>query len=150
VRNLAQRSASAAKEIKALIDDSVHKVEAGSALVDKAGTTMGEIVGAISRVTSIMTQIADASEEQQMGIEQVNMAITQMDQVTQQNAALVEEAAAAAASMQDQSSRLAEAVSVFKLDMAQMARSTAAQAQSRTALVRTPERQREVEELEEF
>jgi methyl-accepting chemotaxis protein len=150
VRNLAQRSASAAKEIKALIDDSVHKVDAGSALVDKAGATMDEIVAAISRVTGIMTQIADASEEQQMGIEQVNMAITQMDQVTQQNAALVEEAAAAAASMQDQSARLAESVSVFKLDMSQTAGAASSQYARRTALARTPARRREVEALEEF
>jgi methyl-accepting chemotaxis protein len=149
VRSLAQRSASAAKEIKALIDDSVQKVAAGSSLVDKAGSTMDEIVGAISRVTDIMTQIADASEEQQMGIEQVNLAITQMDQVTQQNAALVEEAAAAAASMQDQSARLAEAVSVFRLDVAQLANG-APRAQRSRPVLRSVPRVRQQEALEEF
>jgi methyl-accepting chemotaxis protein len=121
VRVLAQRSAAAAKDIKALIDDSVQKVSLGTDLVDKAGRTMGEIVQSISRVTQIMSQISHASEEQSIGIAQVNDAITQMDQVTQQNAALVEQAAAAAESMQVQSARLAESVSVFKLDAAQMA-----------------------------
>jgi methyl-accepting chemotaxis protein len=116
VRNLAQRSASAAKDIKGLIDDSVQKVQMGSELVDKAGQTMEEIVQSISRVTQIMTQISNASEEQSIGIAQVNDAITQMDQVTQQNAALVEQAAAAAESMQEQSAKLADVVSVFKLD----------------------------------
>jgi len=116
VRNLAQRSASAAKDIKGLIDDSVQKVQIGSELVDKAGQTMEEIVQSIGRVTQIMTQISHASEEQSIGIAQVNDAITQMDQVTQQNAALVEEAAAAAESMQEQSAKLADVVSVFKLD----------------------------------
>ncbi|MRX07546.1 HAMP domain-containing protein [Pseudoduganella sp. FT25W] len=118
VRNLAQRSASAAKDIKGLIDDSVQKVQIGSELVDKAGQTMEEIVQSIGRVTQIMTQISNASEEQSQGIAQVNDAITQMDQVTQQNAALVEEAAAAAESMQEQSAKLADVVSVFKLDAA--------------------------------
>ncbi|MBJ7313430.1 methyl-accepting chemotaxis protein [Rugamonas sp. CCM 8940] len=118
VRNLAQRSAAAAKDIKGLIDDSVQKVELGSGLVDKAGQTMQEIVESIARVTQIMTQISQASDEQSTGIEQVNLAITQMDQVTQQNAALVEQAAAAAESMQDQSAKLAEVVSIFKLDAA--------------------------------
>jgi len=121
VRNLAQRSAAAAKDIKGLIDDSVQKVALGSDLVDKAGQTMNEIVTSISRVTQIMSQISHASEEQSLGIAQVNDAITQMDQVTQQNAALVEEAAAAAESMQEQSARLAEVVGVFKLDASQMA-----------------------------
>jgi methyl-accepting chemotaxis protein len=115
VRNLAQRAASAAKEIKQLINDSVRQVETGTGLVDKAGQTMDEIVASIARVTAIMSEIANASEEQREGIEQVNRAITQMDQVTQQNAALVEQAAAAAASMQEQSAQLAQAVSVFKL-----------------------------------
>ncbi|MYM36129.1 HAMP domain-containing protein [Duganella sp. FT94W] len=118
VRSLAQRSASAAKDIKGLIDDSVQKVQIGSELVDKAGQTMEEIVQSIGRVTQIMTQISNASEEQSIGIAQVNDAITQMDQVTQQNAALVEEAAAAAESMQEQSTKLADVVSVFKLDAA--------------------------------
>jgi methyl-accepting chemotaxis protein len=116
VRNLAQRSAAAAKEIKGLIDDSVGKVDAGSALVGEAGKTMEEIVGSIRRVTDIVGEISAASHEQTQGIEQINQAITQMDQVTQQNAALVEEAAAAAQSMQEQADRLVQAVSVFKLE----------------------------------
>ena len=116
VRNLAQRSASAAKEIKSLIEDSVGKVDAGGKLVDEAGKTMGEIVSSVKRVTDIMSEIAAASQEQSSGIEQVNQAIAQMDQVTQQNAALVEEAAAAAESLQDQAGKLTEAVSVFKLE----------------------------------
>ncbi|MCC6071710.1 methyl-accepting chemotaxis protein [Massilia sp. GCM10020059] len=115
VRNLAQRSAAAAKEIKTLINDSVEKVDAGGRLVDEAGTTMAEIVQSITRVTDIMSEIASASIEQTMGIEQINMAIAQMDQVTQQNAALVEEAAAAAGSLQDQAATLARVVSVFNV-----------------------------------
>ena len=115
VRSLAQRSANAAKEIKALIDDSVGKVDAGSKLVDAAGQTMEEVVTSIKRVTDIMAEITAASQEQSSGIEQVNQAVTQMDEVTQQNAALVEEAAAAAESMQEQAHALATAVSVFKL-----------------------------------
>ncbi len=115
VRNLAQRSAAAAKEIKTLIGDSVDKVDAGSRQVDQAGATMNEIVSAVKRVTDIMAEIAAASSEQSTGIEQVNQAITQMDEVTQQNAALVEEAAAAAESMQEQANGLYVAVSVFKL-----------------------------------
>ena len=116
VRNLAQRSASAAKEIKTLIGDSVDKVDAGGKLVDEAGRTMDEIVSSVKRVTDIMSEIAAASQEQSAGIEQVNQAITQMDDVTQQNAALVEEAAAAAESLQDQAGKLAEVVSVFKME----------------------------------
>jgi methyl-accepting chemotaxis protein len=116
VRNLAQRSAAAAKEIKALIDDSVSKVDVGSRQVDHAGATMDEIVQAVRRVTDIMAEIAAASNEQSAGIEQVNQAISQMDEVTQQNAALVEEAAAAAESMQEQAQILMKAVSIFKLD----------------------------------
>ncbi len=116
VRNLAQRSAAAAKEIKTLIGDSVDKVDAGSRLVDQAGHTMDEVVASITRVTDIMNEITTASDEQREGIEQVNTAITQMDSVTQQNAALVEEAAAAAASMQEQAARLTSVVGVFKLD----------------------------------
>lgn len=115
VRSLAQRSASAAKEIKALIDDSVGKVEAGSRLVDEAGTTMNDVVESVKRVTDIIAEIAAASQEQSSGIEQVNTAIGQMDQVTQQNAALVEQAAAAAESLQEQAGQLAEVVSVFKI-----------------------------------
>jgi methyl-accepting chemotaxis protein len=116
VRTLAQRSAAAAKEIKTLIDDSVSKVETGTRLVNDAGMTMADVVDSVKRVSDIMSEIASASQEQRDGIEQVNQAIGQMDQVTQQNAALVEEAAAAAASMQEQAGSLSEAVSLFKLD----------------------------------
>jgi methyl-accepting chemotaxis protein len=116
VRNLAQRSAVAAKEIKALIDESVSKVATGSRLVDEAGSTMDEVVSSVRRVTAIMSEITVATAEQSEGISQVNQAIVQMDGVTQQNAALVEEAAAAAESLQEQASHLAAAVSVFKLD----------------------------------
>ncbi|GAB3244883.1 methyl-accepting chemotaxis protein [Chitinimonas naiadis] len=116
VRSLAQRSAAAAKEIKSLISDSVDRVTAGTAQVDRAGITMEEVVGSIRKVTSIMGDISNASAEQSSGIEQVNTAVTQMDEVTQQNAALVEEAAAAAGSLQDQASLLMEAVNRFKLD----------------------------------
>ncbi|CDS50369.1 Methyl-accepting chemotaxis protein I (serine chemoreceptor protein) [Polaromonas sp. CG9_12] len=119
VRNLAQRSAAAAKEIKTLIGDSVDKVEEGSKQVAEAGKTMDEIVGSVRRVTDIMAEITAASQEQTQGIEQVNQAITQMDQVTQQNAALVEEAAAAAASLQEQAGGLSQVVSVFKLGQEQ-------------------------------
>ncbi|MGV7206920.1 methyl-accepting chemotaxis protein [Oxalobacteraceae bacterium A2-2] len=115
VRTLAQRSAAAAKDIKALIGDSVEKVRGGSELVNAAGTTMDKVVASITRVTDIMREITSASLEQSEGIEQVNQAITQMDQVTQQNAALVEQAAAAAESMQEQAARLSEMVMVFKL-----------------------------------
>jgi methyl-accepting chemotaxis protein len=115
VRNLAQRSAAAAKEIKSLISDSVDKVDNGYKLVEQAGQTMDEIVQAVKRVTDIMGEITAASVEQSQGIEQVNVAVAQMDEMTQQNAALVEEAAAAAESLQDQADALAQAVSVFKL-----------------------------------
>ncbi len=116
VRNLAQRSAAAAKEITALIEASVDKVDSGTRQVDQAGATMTEIVLAVKRVTDIMSEISAASQEQGAGIEQVNQAITQMDEVTQQNAALVEEAAAAAEAMKEQASALYSAVSAFKLD----------------------------------
>jgi methyl-accepting chemotaxis protein len=116
VRNLAQRSAAAAKEIRGLITDSVGKVETGGQLVGEAGATMQEIVQGISRVTDIMSEIAGASAEQTLGIEQINAAIMQMDDVTQQNAALVEEAAAAATSLEDQAASLARLVSTFTLD----------------------------------
>ncbi|SFN17919.1 methyl-accepting chemotaxis protein [Variovorax sp. OV329] len=116
VRNLAQRSAAAAKEIKGLIDDSVGKVQAGSELVGEAGHTMQEIVGSVKRVTDIMGEITAASLEQTQGIDQINQAISQMDQVTQQNAALVEEAAAAAQSLQEQAGSLVQAVSVFRIE----------------------------------
>jgi len=116
VRNLAQRSAAAAKEIKTLIGDSVEKVDVGAKLVDQAGATMDEIVESVKRVTDIMAEITAASQEQTSGIEQINQAISQMDEVTQQNASLVEEAAAAAGALQDQASNLSQVVSVFKLD----------------------------------
>ena len=116
VRSLAQRSSAAAKEIKELIDTSVERVQSGSALVDQAGRTMTEIIGAVQRVTDIMGEIAAASEEQSSGIDQVARAVTQMDEVTQQNAALVEEAAAAASSLEDQAGKLRAAVAVFQLD----------------------------------
>jgi methyl-accepting chemotaxis protein len=118
VRSLAQRSASAAKEIKELINDSVAKVGDGSRLVEQAGNTMHEVVTSVRRVTDIVAEISAASAEQTSGIEQINHAITQMDQVTQQNAALVEQAAAAAASMQNQADGLARLVSVFTFDPA--------------------------------
>ncbi|WP_411886834.1 methyl-accepting chemotaxis protein [Polaromonas sp. YR568] len=125
VRNLAQRSAAAAKEIKTLIGDSVDKVEEGSKQVAEAGRTMDEIVASVKRVTDIMAEITAASQEQTAGIEQVNQAITQMDQVTQQNAALVEEAAAAASSLQEQASELSQVVSVFRLEGGDVQRHTA-------------------------
>ena len=115
VRSLAQRSAAAAKDIKTLIDNSVERVEAGSRLVNEAGQTMHDIVDSVSRVTGIMSEISAAGQEQTAGIDQINQAISQMDQVTQQNAALVEEAAAASEAMQDQAARLANIVSVFKI-----------------------------------
>ncbi|MCJ7798513.1 MAG: methyl-accepting chemotaxis protein, partial [Polaromonas sp.] len=118
VRNLAQRSASAAKDIKNLIGDSVEKIESGSRLVDEAGSTMAEIVLSVRRATDIMSEITTASVEQSHGIGQVNQAVSQMDQITQQNAALVEEAAAASASLAEQAVRLSQAISVFKLERA--------------------------------
>ena len=118
VRNLAQRSAAAAKEIKMLIDDPVAKVGVGCDQVDKAGLTMNDIVQSISRVTSIMNEISHASLEQNAGIEQISQAITEMDQVTQQNAALVEQASAATEAMQDQASQLTRTVGVFKIELA--------------------------------
>ncbi|MEL3953200.1 methyl-accepting chemotaxis protein [Stenotrophomonas bentonitica] len=121
VRTLAQRSAGAAKEIKGLIDDSVGKVNDGSALVQKAGATMGEIVASVQRVTDIMAEISAASQEQSAGIEQVNQTVVQMDETTQQNAALVEEATAAARAMEEQAGHLTDAVSIFKLDEQEIA-----------------------------
>jgi methyl-accepting chemotaxis protein len=115
VRNLAHRSAAAAKEIKELITDSVGKVDSGAQLVGEAGATMDEIVGSVKRVTDIIGEITAATEEQRAGIGQINQAVNQMDQVTQQNAALVEEAAAASNAMQEQAQQLARVVSVFKL-----------------------------------
>ncbi|PXX47779.1 methyl-accepting chemotaxis protein [Undibacterium pigrum] len=138
VRNLAQRSASAAKEIKTLIDDSVEKVNLGNKLVDEAGMTMGEIVTSIKHVADIMSEITAASQEQSAGIEQVNLAITHMDEMTQQNSALVEQAAAAAESMQEQAGALAQAVSVFKLDsMVNVQAPAPAQARPAASKVRT-------------
>ncbi len=119
VRNLAQRSAAAAKEIKELIGNSVEKVDVGARLVDQAGATMTEIVDSVKRVNDIISEIAAASGEQASGIEQVNQAIAQMDEVTQQNSSLVEQAAAAAESMQEQAKGLAQVVSVFRLASAQ-------------------------------
>ncbi|MGK5064224.1 methyl-accepting chemotaxis protein [Janthinobacterium sp. LB3P112] len=116
VRSLAQRSAAAAREIKTLIGDSVEQVNNGTRLVQQAGSTMGEVVDSVRRVTDIMAEITAASAEQSLGIDQVNQAIAQMDQVTQQNAALVEEAAAAAESMQDQAARLAQVAAGFQLE----------------------------------
>ncbi|MET0981382.1 MAG: methyl-accepting chemotaxis protein, partial [Telluria sp.] len=116
VRNLAQRSAAAAREIKSLIDDSVGKVKHGTLLVDQAGATMKEIVESVSRVTDIMAEISAASQEQNAGIEQVNVAIVQMDQTTQQNAALVEQASAAAQSLQHEAATLARTVGAFRIE----------------------------------
>jgi methyl-accepting chemotaxis protein-1 (serine sensor receptor) len=143
VRSLAQRSSAAAKEIKALIDTSVERVQAGSALVDEAGRTMTEIIGAVQRVTDIMGEIAAASQEQSSGIDQVARAVTQMDEVTRSRAALVEEAAAAAQSLEDQASRLRAAVAVFSLDDSGspaasmgLVRSTSTKASSRSCVRR--------------
>ncbi|HGX1815540.1 TPA: methyl-accepting chemotaxis protein, partial [Escherichia coli] len=115
VRNLASRSAQAAKEIKALIEDSVARVDTGSVLVESAGETMNNIVNAVTRVTDIMGEIASASDEQSRGIDQVALAVSEMDRVTQQNASLVQESAAAAAALEEQASRLTQAVSAFRL-----------------------------------
>ena len=115
VRNLAQRSAQAAREIKTLIEDSVGRVDSGAVLVERAGETMNEIVSAVTRVTDIMSEIASASDEQSRGIDQIGVAVTEMDKVTQQNAALVEQSAAAAASLAEQASRLTQSVAVFHI-----------------------------------
>ncbi len=133
VRNLAQRSAAAAKEIKTLIGDSVEKVERGSKLVGQAGVTMDEVVTSVKRVTDIMSEIANASAEQSAGIEQVNLSIIEMDSMTQQNAALVEEAAAAAQSLQDQAGELARVVSIFKLSEGEQYQAEAAPAVAATS-----------------
>jgi methyl-accepting chemotaxis protein len=116
VRSLAQRSAAAAKEIKELIVDSVGKVEAGGKLVDTAGDAMNDIVKSVQHVATLMVEITTASHEQSDGIGQVNLSITQMDDATQQNAALVEEAAAAAQSLQEQTAQLEQVIATFKLD----------------------------------
>ncbi len=120
VRSLAQRSAAAAKEIKTLIGDSVDKVRTGSALVDQAGHTMDEIVASVRRVSDIMAEITAASQEQSSGIQEIGSAVNQMDEMTQQNAALVEEAAAAAESLQEQADLLTKSLNVFKLNAAHM------------------------------
>jgi methyl-accepting chemotaxis protein len=138
VRGLAQRSAAAAKEIKALIDNSVAQVDAGSKLVAQAGTTMSDVVNSVQRVTDIVGEITSASQEQSTGIEQINLAITQMDEVTQQNAALVEEAAAAAQSMQELASKLSEVVSVFKLGNQQAVTAQQAPVQRKRTVDITP------------
>ncbi|MGZ8358194.1 MAG: methyl-accepting chemotaxis protein, partial [Telluria sp.] len=140
VRNLAQRSAAAAHEIKSLIGNSVERVEVGARLVDEAGRTMNEIVTSVKRVTDIMNEISTASAEQTDGIEQVNQAIGQMDEATQRNAALVEQATAAAASLQDEAQALAQVVSIFKLDASQQAsvQTLARPAAQRPAAARKP------------
>ena len=137
VRNLAQRSATAAREIKDLINDSVEKVDSGSRLVNQAGTTMQEVVDSIRRVAGIMSEITVASQEQSTGIEQIHQAVSQMDQVTQQNAAMVEEAAGASRSLQDRAAELARLVSVFRLGAAAHGQ-PAAQAPLRHAAPRRP------------
>jgi methyl-accepting chemotaxis protein len=139
VRSLAQRSAAAAKEIKGLIDESTARVQAGSQLVERSGSTMTEIVDAIARVSSIMNEIAAAAIEQSTGIDQVNLAVAQMDEVTQQNAALVEQAAAAASSLEDQARRLSSAVAVFQTEGGSAA-SGAAGARRRDASGAAPKR----------
>ena len=120
VRNLAHRSAEAAKEIKSLIGASVERVEAGSRLVSDAGSTMSDIVAQVKRVSDLIGEISAATLEQTSGIGQVSQAVSQLDQVTQQNAALVEESAAAAESLRQQAGKLVEAVSVFKIGTGQM------------------------------
>jgi methyl-accepting chemotaxis protein len=133
VRNLAQRSAAAAKEIKELIDDSVEKVNAGTELADKAGSTMNEVVSSVKRVTGIIGEIADASAEQTSGIDQVNSAITAMDQATQQNAALVEQSAAAASSMREQADSLTKLIGSFSRERQPQKQERAVQPAARNA-----------------
>ncbi|WP_404376504.1 methyl-accepting chemotaxis protein [Vreelandella aquamarina] len=160
VRNLASRSAEAAKEIKALIETSVSQINQGSSLVEQAGRTMTDVVTAVRRVTDIMDEISAASQEQSDGIEQVSQAVGQMDQVTQQNAALVQQATAAAASLEEQANRLEEAVAVFQVLGAQQAieaqpaRSPAPRVSAAPSMVAPPARraanQQHHEEWEEF
>ncbi|WP_279051072.1 methyl-accepting chemotaxis protein [Cedecea davisae] len=138
VRNLAQRSAQAAKEIKTLIEDSVSKVDTGSTLVESAGETMSEIVNAVTRVTDIMGEIASASDEQSRGIDQVGLAVAEMDRVTQQNAALVEESAAAAAALEEQASRLNQSVSVFRISQERKAKAQETSAPKLAGATATP------------
>jgi methyl-accepting chemotaxis protein-1 (serine sensor receptor) len=137
VRNLAQRSAQAAREIKSLIEDSVSRVDIGSTLVESAGETMDEIVNAVTRVTDIMGEIASASDEQSRGIDQVGLAVAEMDRVTQQNASLVEESASAAAALEEQASRLTQAVAVFRIQQSQMAAKRDASTPKSSAQVQT-------------
>jgi len=138
VRNLAQRSAQAAKEIKGLIEDSVARVDTGSVLVESAGETMNDIVSAVTRVTDIMGEIASASDEQSRGIDQVGTAVNEMDRVTQQNAALVEQSASAAASLEDQASRLTQAVAVFRISRQSSAPSVVLKRPALTATAKQP------------
>lgn len=140
VRNLAQRSAAAAKEIKNLIGDSLDKVKIGNDLVSNAGSTMVQVVSSIERVTDIISEITAAGHEQVAGIEQINQAVTEMDAVTQQNAALVEEAAAATAALEEQAEQLAKVVGVFKLDDNARSSSSAPVLQPRTAISTAPAR----------
>jgi methyl-accepting chemotaxis protein len=140
VRSLAQKSASAAREIKVLITDSVSQVEGGTKLAQQAGATMEEVVASVRRVTDMMGEISSASAEQSAGIGQVNESITQMDQVTQQNAALVEEAAAAAGALQEQAQHLLTAVQVFRLHGGQAAVSPAVPATAAPARQAVPVR----------
>jgi chromosome segregation ATPase len=136
VRNLAQRSAQAAREIKSLIGESVQKVETGSKLVNDAGQTMSDIVAQVKRVTDLIGEITSSTLEQSNGIGQVNQAVTQLDQMTQQNAALVEQSAAAAESLKEQADKLAKAVAIFKLSRSEARQVIAeAQAASRNAIV---------------
>ena len=139
VRGLAQRSA-AAKEIKVLIDNSVDKVNLGSRLVGEAGTTMAEVVTSVQRVTDIVTEISSASREQEGGISQINQAIAEMDTVTQQNAALVEEATGAAGSLEEQAGKLETLISVFKVDNAPLASTARAPAAMASSQRRMPAR----------
>ena len=140
VRGLAQRSAAAAKEIKVLIDNSVDKVNLGSRLVGEAGTTMAEVVTSVQRVTDIVTEISSASREQEGGISQINQAIAEMDTVTQQNAALVEEATGAAGSLEEQAGKLETLISVFKVDNAPLASTARAPAAMASSQRRMPAR----------
>jgi methyl-accepting chemotaxis protein len=147
VRSLAQRSAAAAKEIKALITDSVDKVEDGTRLVDEAGKTMDEIVASVKRVTDIMAEISAASQEQSSGIEQVNRAVTQMDEATQQNAALVEQASAAAESLQEQAQQLTQTVAVFRIAQNEPGYAAGSQRASEANVTHLPRREAKRPEL---
>ena len=137
VRNLAQRSAQAAKEIKSLIEDSVSRVDTGSVLVESAGETMSDIVNAVTRVTDIMGEIASASDEQSRGIDQVALAVSEMDRVTQQNASLVEESASAAAALEEQASMLSQLVAAFRLTTEPTVTSSVSTTVSSTPVIKT-------------